>query len=240
MCRRLRTVIGWRLAPVAGARTAGPGVVPEAPVGQVTASLVTFLGVSALVIVIPGPDTAVTASGAAGGGRRGVLTALGVSCGQAVWTLAASAGVSALLAASESAFLAVKYLGAAYLLYLGLHAIWSAARPGPGSRPAAGEPARRGALACYRRDLLSDLGNPKMAAFFTSLLPQFGTGFAALALLELGLMFCAMTFLWLASCAVAVARAGDLLRRPPARRVLDAVTGSALAALGIRLATEQP
>jgi threonine/homoserine/homoserine lactone efflux protein len=205
----------------------------------VTASLVTFLGVSALVIVIPGPDTAVTASGAAGGGRRGgVLTAFGVSCGQAVWTLAASAGVSALLAASEPAFLAVKYLGAAYLLYLGLHAIWSAARPGPGSRPAAGEPARRGALACYRRGLLSDLGNPKMAVFFTSLLPQFGTGFAALALL--GLMFCAMTFLWLAFCAVAVARAGDLLRRPPARRVLDAVTGSALAALGIRLAIEQP
>ena len=79
-----------------------------------------------------------------------------------------------------------------------------------------------------------------MAVFFTSLLPQFGTGFAALALLELGLMFCAMTFLWLAFCAVAVARAGDLLRRPPARRVLDAVTGSALAALGIRLASEQP
>jgi len=77
-----------------------------------------------------------------------------------------------------------------------------------------------------------------MAVFFTSLLPQFGTGFAALALL--GLMFCAMTFLWLACYAMAVAKSGDLLRRSVARRVLGAVTGSVLVALGVRLAVEQP
>jgi threonine/homoserine/homoserine lactone efflux protein len=205
----------------------------------VTASLVTFLSVSALVIATPGPDTAITINGTVGGGRRGgVFTALGVSCGQTVWTLAASAGISALLVASEPAFLAVKYLGAAYLVALGLHAIWSAARQEPAAPATAGKPARRGALACYRRGLLSDLGNPKMAVFFTSLLPQFGTGFAALALL--GLMFCAMTFLWLACYAMAVAKLGHLLRRSPARRVLDAVTGSVLVALGVRLAIEQP
>ena len=203
------------------------------------ASLVTFLSVSALVIATPGPDTAITINGTVGGGRRGgVFTALGVSCGQAVWTLAASAGISALLVACEPAFLTVKYLGAAYLLYLGLHAIWSAARQEPALPAAAGEPARRGALACYRRGLLSDLGNPKMAVFFTSLLPQFDTGFAALALL--GLMFCAMTFLWLACYAMAVAKAGDLLRRSAARRVLGAVTGSVLVALGVRLAIGSP
>ena len=73
-----------------------------AEIGRVTASLLAFLGVSALVIVMPGPDAAVTASGTAGGGRRGgVFTALGVSCGQAVWTLTASAGISAVLAAGR-------------------------------------------------------------------------------------------------------------------------------------------
>jgi threonine/homoserine/homoserine lactone efflux protein len=205
----------------------------------VTASLLTFLGVSALVIVVPGPDTAVTINGTLGGGRRGgVFTALGVSCGQAVWTLAASAGISALLVASEPAFLTVKYLGAAYLLYLGLHAVWSAARQRTNPSAAVGEPTRRAASACYRRGLISDLGNPKMAVFFTSLLPQFGTSFAALALL--GLVFCAMTFCWLACYALAVAKMGDLLRRSPAGRVLDAVTGTVLIALGVRLATEQP
>jgi threonine/homoserine/homoserine lactone efflux protein len=106
----------------------------------VTASFLAFLGVSALVIVTPGPDTAVTINGTLSGGRRGgVFTALGVSCGQAVWTLAASAGVSAFLAASEPAFLTVKYLGAAYLLCLGLHAIWSAVRRGPGPTERIGE-----------------------------------------------------------------------------------------------------
>jgi len=206
----------------------------------VTGSLVAFLGVSALVIVTPGPDTVVTVNGTASGGRRGgVFTALGVSCGQAVWTLAAAAGVSALLVACEPAFLAVKYLGAAYLCYLGLHALWSAVRPQVSPPTAAAEePTRRGALDCYRRGLLCDLGNPKMAVFFTSLLPQFGAGFAALALL--GLVFSAMTFLWLACYAMAVAAMSGLLRRSPARRILDAVTGTVLIGLGIRLATEQP
>jgi threonine/homoserine/homoserine lactone efflux protein len=206
----------------------------------VTASFFTFLSVSALVIVTPGPDTAVTINGTLGGGRLGgVFTALGVSCGQAVWTLAASAGISALLVACEPAFLTVKYLGAAYLLYLGLRALWSAVRHEPARPGAAGEPARRrGAWACYRRGLLSDLGNPKMAVFFTSLLPQFGARFVVLALL--GLVFCAMTFLWLACYAVAVAKLGDLLRRSPADRALDVVTGTVLVALGVKLATEQP
>jgi threonine/homoserine/homoserine lactone efflux protein len=188
---------------------------------------------------MPGPDTAVTNNGTLGGGRRGgVFTALSVSCGQAVWTLAASAGISVLLLASEPAFLTVKYLGAAYLLYLGLHAIWSAARQRTNPSAAVGEPTRRGALACYCRGLISDLGNPKMAVFFTSLLPQFCASFAVLALL--GPVFCAMTFFWLACYAMAVARMGDLLRRSQAGRVLDAVTGTVLIALGVRLATEQP
>jgi threonine/homoserine/homoserine lactone efflux protein len=77
-----------------------------------------------------------------------------------------------------------------------------------------------------------------MAVFFTSLLPQFGAGFAVLTLL--GLVFCAMTFLWLACYAVAIASMGDLLRRSPVRRALDAVTGTVLIALGVKLATEQP
>lgn len=203
------------------------------------ASFLAFLGVSALVIVTPGPDTAVTISGTLGGGRRGgMFTALGVFCGQALWTLATSAGISALLVASEPAFLTVKYLGTAYLLYLGLHAIWSAVRHRPAHQAPVGEPAgRRGALACYRRGLLSDLGNPKMAVFFTSLLPQFGAHFAGLTLL--GLVFCAMTFLWLACYAAAIAKMGDLLHRSMVRRALDAVTGTVLVALGVRLATER-
>ena len=205
-------------------------------------SFAAFAGVSVLVIVTPGPDTAVTISGVLGGGRRGGLfTALGVFCGQAVWTLAASAGIAALLVASEPAFLAVKYAGAAYLGFLGLQAIRAAARHHPGRASGAAAPAPpqpRSAWASWRRGLLSDLGNPKMAVFFTSLLPQFGSDFAVLALL--GLVFCGMTLAWLACYAAAVARMGSLLSQTRIRRALDAATGTILIALGIRLATERP
>src|SRR6059058_6039591 len=89
-----------------------------------------FLGVSVLVIVTPGQDTALTIRNTLLGGRRtGTFTGLGVSAGQAVWALAASAGAAALLSASEPAFVAVKLAGAAYLVLLGLHALLRAFGP---------------------------------------------------------------------------------------------------------------
>ena len=92
--------------------------------------------------------------------------------------------------------------------------------------------------------MVSDLGNAKIAAFFTSLLPQFAphsatgsTDFAALA--SLGLLFSGMTLLWLSGYALAVARLSHVLRRPSIRRTLDGITGATLIALGIRIAAEE-
>jgi threonine/homoserine/homoserine lactone efflux protein len=193
--------------------------------------LLAFLGVAVVVIVTPGQDTALTVRNTLAGGRRaGVRTATGVVCGQAVWALAASAGVAALIVASEPAFVALKLAGAAYLAYLGVSALLAAARPRKTVEIARAPGGRE-----LRQGLLSNLGNPKMAVFFTSLLPQFGDSFAVL--LGLGLLFCALTLVWLSAYAFAIARAGDLLRRPRIRRCLDAVTGTALVALGLRLAT---
>jgi threonine/homoserine/homoserine lactone efflux protein len=201
---------------------------------SLVAHLLAFLGVSALVIVTPGQDTALTIRNALGGGRRGgVLTAIGVSSGQAVWALAAAAGVTALLRASEPAFLAVRLAGAAYLVYLGAQALRSALRHRPVEHLTA---ARRTGFSPLRQGLVSNLGNPKMAVFFTSLLPQFGSTFPAL--LALGLVFCTLTLLWLSCYAAAVAKAGDILRRSRVRRALDGLTGAVLVALGVRLATE--
>jgi threonine/homoserine/homoserine lactone efflux protein len=206
--------------------------------------LLAFLGVAVLVIVTPGPDTAMTIRATLLGGRRaGVLTATGVVTGQACWTLAASAGITALLVASEPAFLALKFAGAAYLVYLGLHSLVSAIR-GRGATldpQVSGRPRLPGATA-YRQGLISDLGNPKMAAFFTSLLPQFGTtdaGPSFWLMLALGLLFCLLTWLWLVLYATAINRLGDALRGSRVRRSIEAVTGTVLVALGLRLATEQ-
>jgi threonine/homoserine/homoserine lactone efflux protein len=199
--------------------------------------LAAFLAVSAIVIVTPGPDTALTIRSSLMGGRSaGVFTAVGVSSGQAVWTLASAAGIAALLAASEPAFLAVRIAGSAYLIWLGLQAIVAAVR-GRRKVAAATGSRRLEPTKAFRQGLLSNLGNPKMAAFFPSLLPQFAHSFSAL--LALGFMFCAMTFVWLTAYAVAVARAGDFLGGSSVRRTVEAITGAVLVALGLRLATER-
>ncbi|MGZ8694809.1 MAG: LysE family translocator, partial [Gaiellaceae bacterium] len=197
-----------------------------------------FLAVAVVVIVTPGQDTALTIKNTLAGGRRaGALTALGVSAGQALWTLAASAGLAALLIASEPLFLALRIAGAAYLLVLGAQALLAALRRRPVEHGTARAGAMRGRVA-FRHGALSNLGNPKMAVFFTSLLPQFG-GASFAALLGLGLLFCAMTLAWLSAYSVVVARAGDVLRRPAVRRALDAIVGIVLVAFGLRLATER-
>jgi threonine/homoserine/homoserine lactone efflux protein len=200
------------------------------------AELLAFLGVAAVVICTPGQDTALTIRNALLGGRRnGVATAAGVAAGQAVWTIAASLGVVALLNASQPAFLALRLAGAAYLVYLGLQSLRSALRRRAlheAALPVADADARSG----LRQGLVSNLANPKMAVFFTSLLPQFGDTFATL--LVLGLAFSLLTFLWLAAYSVAVARARRLLARERVRQALDAVTGTVLVALGLRLATQ--
>ena len=194
------------------------------------AAFLAFLLVAAVVIATPGQDTALTVKNTLAGGRAaGLRTALGVVSGQAIWALAAAAGVAALVVASEPAFVALKLAGAAYLVYLGIRALIAAVSRAQSAYPGA---ARSGHE--LRQGFLSNLGNPKMAIFFTSLLPQFGHTFAGLA--ALGLVFAAMTLTWLGLYADVVARAGDVLRRPRARRAVDAVTGTALVAFGLHLA----
>ena len=207
-----------------------------------TAHLWSFLVLSAILIVVPGPDMALVARNALVGGRRaGMATSAGSAAGLCVWTLAASVGLAALLRASEPAFLALRVAGAAYLLYLGARALWTAVRGDGGDdveRLRRREITSRVAL---RQGLLSNLANPKIAVFFTSFLPQFvpNPHAAFLSLLSLGLVFSAMTLAWLCGYSVAVARAGDVLRRSRIRRALEGVTGTVLVAFGLRLATER-
>jgi threonine/homoserine/homoserine lactone efflux protein len=216
--------------------------------------LAAFLGISILVIVTPGQDTALTIRNTLLGGRGGgVATAAGVTTGQLTWTIATSAGLAALLVTSEPVFMVLKWAGAAYLVFLGLQALHAALSPGARSvspSPSgganvvrvAGFPEWEGSgRRLYLQGVLSNLGNPKMVVFFSSLLPQFvAPGQATFArLLVLGLIFCSMTFVWLSFYAVVVARVGDFLRRDRVRRALEATTGVVLIGLGLRLATER-
>jgi threonine/homoserine/homoserine lactone efflux protein len=156
-----------------------------------------------------------------------------VVSGQVTWALAASAGLAALLIASRPVFTGLRIVGAAYLVFLGGQALLAAVR----GRPLAADGSGPRRSPAYRQGLLSNLGNPKMVVFFTSLLPQFGSSFGGM--LVLGLVFAAITLAWLTLYAFAVARAARVLLLPPVRRVLDAIAGVVLVSFGVRLASER-
>jgi RhtB (resistance to homoserine/threonine) family protein len=204
--------------------------------------LVGFVALAIVVIVTPGPDTALTIRNTLVGGRpAGVATAAGVALGQATWSVATSVGVAALLVAAEPAFAALKLAGAAYLIYLGAQSLWSAFRGRAAHPEASRSAAPVRTTTALRQGILSNLTNPKMAVFFPSLLPQFVSPDAPpfFALLALGMVFCLMTLSWLTAYASAVARAGDVLRRSAIRRVIEAATGTVLVAFGIRVAVSR-
>jgi len=189
--------------------------------------LAAFVGIAAVVICTPGPDTALIVRNTLFGGRvNGVRTAAGIFTGNAIWTLAASAGIAALVAASHPLFTALRIAGAAYLVWLGVSTLRGHrgidVRPRPGSG--------------YRQGILSNLGNPKIAVFFTSLLPQFGSDFGGM--LAFGLLFCTMGATWLTGYALVTARARAIMLRPRVRRALDMLTGLTLVGFGARLASE--
>jgi len=210
----------------------------------VDASFLVFLGISALVIVTPGPDTALTIRNSLVGRRTaGIWTAVGVSIGQLLWALATSAGIVAILLASEPIFHGVKLAGALYLVALGAYSLWRALRPGRREGLSAERDGRKRlrSRAAFRQGVINNLGNPKMAVFFASVLPQFapaGQGMFS-ALLLLGVVFSALTLVWLASYAAAVAAIGHVLRTPQVRRVVEGASGAVLIGLGVRLAMEE-
>jgi RhtB (resistance to homoserine/threonine) family protein len=208
----------------------------------VRAHVWSFLPVAAVLIIVPGPDTALVTKNAVLHGRRAALgTALGVSMGLLVWTVAAALGVAAVVRASAIAFTALKLVGAAYLIWLGVQALLAARRHS--ARAVDDGPLRArylGGLGGFRQGLASDLANPKIAVLFTSLLPQFvAAGAPVLApSLLLGAIFVTMTVTWLCGYAVLASKASTSLQRPSVAKALERFTGVVLIGLGVRLATE--
>ena len=177
---------------------------------QPPGNLLYFLGVSAALTAAPGPDVLFMASqGAAGGPRAGLAAALGLSSGLLVHTTFAALGVSAIFAASPAAFTALKLAGTAYMLWLALGAFREKAA-GPGA------PIPGGSLAIYRRGVIMNLLNPKVALFFLALLPQFvdpSKGGVRLQMLTLGLVFMAQVIVIFGSIGYLSGRLGAWLPR---------------------------
>lgn len=203
------------------------------------AGLLGFSAVALVLVLVPGPDFAVVVPNALRGRWAGIATAFGTASGLAVHAGIAAAGLSAIVLASDLAFSAVKYLGAAFLVFLGLRSLWKSR----GSHPEQEVPAversraltRRGA---YRQGLLVNVLNPKAPLIYLSIMPQFlqpnlsSTGqLAAMSAILVGL---ALTWYVVLTLLVSVMR--PIIEQ--FRVWIDRVTGVILIVLGVRVALE--
>jgi threonine/homoserine/homoserine lactone efflux protein len=203
--------------------------------------LLPFLAVALVVVLTPGVDMALVTKNALLYGRpAAIASALGVNAGVAVWALATALGLAAVVRSSQGLFDAIKVVGAAYLVYLGVQALLASRRAGVDPVLPHGPTRVLSRPAAFRQGLLGNLLNPKIAVLFTSLLPQFvGLHATAGALLFLGAVFNAMGLVWLLTYAALASRGRDLLRRPRVKAFLDRLSGLVLVGLGVRLAFER-
>jgi threonine/homoserine/homoserine lactone efflux protein len=196
-----------------------------------------FLGVITLLTITPGADMAMVSRSVFLGGRHAAFTTtLGIAAGCMTWAVASAAGVAAVLAASETAYDALRLVGAAYLVWLGIQSLLAARSAQPnefrGGRLARQSP--------FRQGLLTNLFNPKIALFYTTFLPQFIRPGDPVLLLSIGMatVHILLGIVWLSAYAWLLDRAVDAFKGSRLRRALDALTGSVLVAIGVRVAAE--
>jgi RhtB (resistance to homoserine/threonine) family protein len=201
-----------------------------------------FVAAVTLLILTPGPDTAYVIGRSVAQGRgAGVMSALGIAGGCVMHTLACAFGLTALLAASATAFMVVKFAGAMYLIYLGVRLLLTKADTQPTKDVAAVRPAPRSLQQLFTQGFLTNLLNPKVVLFFVSFFPQFVAADSpskVLPFLALGGTFVVMGGIWSVFLAW---MAGSVTERfagkPSIKRWLDRVVGSAFLGLGLKLAT---
>ena len=202
-----------------------------------------YLAVATLLIVTPGPDTALVTRNALLAGRRAAsFTTLGIGAGSIIWALASMFGIAILLEDSVIAFSVFKFAGAAYLGYLGLRSLivsFKTSKRASVTTPAP-QTTRLGELVAFRQGLLSNLLNPKAGAIFATTLPQFiNPGDSPTRLVLMLLAYEAILLTWLHLYGYLVSRAGQSRFGTRVRAILQGVTGVVLLTLGVRLAFEK-
>jgi len=199
-------------------------------------SLVAFVGIAALLTILPGVDMALVAKVTLQVGKRAAFfTSLGISSGLPVHATASALGLSVILSTSAEAFTVVKVAGAVYLAYLGIQTVRHAGQvivAGPALRA-------RTARGAFIQGFLNNVLNPKVALFYLTFLPQFmnpGDNVLAKSLL-LASIHVALGLIWLTTYAYAIERLAAVVRG--ARGWLERATGAALVGLAVRLAFER-
>ncbi len=198
--------------------------------------MLAFVGVATIITITPGPDLAlVTRVVVAQGRAAGWRTSLGVVSGHLLWGIGSALGIAALISTSTVLYTLLRLVGGAYLVWLGLHALMSRApvRSAPTAPQATSAP---GALGPYRQGLVNDLLNPKIGAFYTTLLPQFAAPGQPVVLssLELAATMALIVAIWLIIYVAVLATVGGFYR-PTVQRALERFIGVVLIGLGVHL-----
>ncbi|ADI25572.1 MULTISPECIES: LysE family translocator [unclassified Geobacillus] len=201
-----------------------------------------FLLLSMFLIVLPGPDTAVVTKNTISAGKIGGLkTALGVCCALFLHTAAASLGLSAVIMQSALLFSILKYVGAVYLTYLGVKALYGVIKKGEALGVETDVNSGEKQPACFRQGFLTDFLNPKVAAFFLTFLPQFvAPGAHSFApFLLMGAAYTAMTAIWFLFYISFIHYISDFMKRPKTKKWIEGITGAVMIGFGIKLALEK-
>jgi len=212
-----------------------------------TPSLLTFIGIAALLTIMPGADMALVARSSLLDGRRpAFFTTLGICLGLCVHATASALGLSAILRVSAVAYSVVKTIGAGYLIYLGVQTLRGIRRKPPaggeaGVVPAVPTPDRSLLVRSFRQGVLTNIFNPKVAVFYLTFLPQFIAPGDPVLLKSLALasIHIAMGLVWLTLYAWFLSGFRAVLHRPNVRAWIEGVTGGMLVLLGLRLAWDQ-
>ncbi|MGK4117769.1 LysE family translocator [Lysinibacillus capsici] len=204
-----------------------------------------FLVMCILLIILPGPDTAIATKNTLTVSRKGGLqTIIGSCCGLLIHTCAAVIGLSAIIVKSAYIFAVLKYVGAVYLCYLGIKTLWTLRTirtQSPVVDDVRSIEHKYSHQSCFKQGFLTNVTNPKVAVFFLTFLPQFvdGNSGTFFPFLIMGLIYTALTMLWFIFYVYLLDRISAFMKKPSTKAVIEGLTGAILIAFGIKLALEK-
>jgi RhtB (resistance to homoserine/threonine) family protein len=194
------------------------------------------------LIILPGPDTAVVTKHTISVGKIGGLkTALGTCCALFIHTSAATLGLSAIIMKSALLFSILKYVGAVYLTYLGVKALWSLKKKDEKTSVEINKKNQFINTSCFKQGFLTDFLNPKVAVFFLTFLPQFvvhGSN-TLFPFLIMGITYTVMTAIWFLLYVYLIDHISAFMKRPKMKKIIEGITGTILIGFGIKLAMER-
>lgn len=201
-----------------------------------------FALMSFLLIILPGPDTALVAKNTLLCQRiGGIKTSLGILCALMIHTMAAVLGLSAILVKSAILFSIIKYAGAAYLIYLGIQILWALIKKDESPEMELSTKSLAEKTSCFKQGFLSDLLNPKVAVIFLSFFPQFvkpGND-TFIPFLIMGITFTVISAVWLFIYIYLIHYISDFMKRPMAKKIIEGITGAVIIGFGLKLALEK-